>query len=290
MFNPHINNGISIPAKNNKVSFRSTERRYQLDNDCFNISMGNLTYLFRNDIDWLKLAKYTHKLFQDKDKVNIIQFGASSGAEAYTKIISLIETGNVESAKKFFPIKAYDIDPTIIEVAKSGFINLDRLELSNFTLNNFSVRKYFSPHHKKLSLENDVDVTPQNTYMAENILKNNVVFEAGDMFKLVQNIKDDSNTIVLCRNVLAYFNRDLQEKFIQDISSKLKEKSLLVIGDFDADFGLLPLLEKYRFKKIIKNVYQKIDNKSTPMENYQEKPQITIGELLRQAHYNLSNK
>ena len=83
-------------SRNNKISFKSTERCYRLCADCFDMNMGNLTYLFRQDIDWLKLAKYQHDLFKDKDKVNIVQFAASSGAEAYTQIISLLEKSLVK--------------------------------------------------------------------------------------------------------------------------------------------------------------------------------------------------
>ena len=63
----------------------------------------------------------------------------------------------------------------------------------------------------------------------------------------------------------------------------MKEKSLFVIGDFDADFGVKSLLEKYHFKEIMKNVYQKTNNKSIPIEDYKEPPKITIEEILRQA-------
>jgi len=289
IFSPHIHNKITLNQIPNKVSFGVTNRNYNLDNDYYiNTSMGTYTLMFRNDIDWFELAKKEQELFKDKDKVNMIQFASSSGAEAYTKIISMLEANTPEKVKKFFPIKAYDIDPVIVDVAKSGFINFDKQEKNDFYRYNLDILKYFTPHTEKLDLNCGDFKAPQKTYSAKNILTDNVDFQKGDMFKLANEIEDNSNTIVLCRNSLAYFNRNLQEKFIRAIASKLKENSLFIVGDFDADFGILPLLKKYRFKEIMKNVYQKIDNSSEPIEIKEEKKEIPFFARLK-AHLDATN-
>lgn len=281
IINKSINNKPVANKKFDKVSFGFTSRVYSLDIGTSNIRMCNLTQLFRKDVEWLNFAKYVQKLFKDKDKVNIIQFAASSGAEAYTQIISLLETGSKKDVKKFFPIQAYDIDSTIVNVAKSGLINLNKKEIDILSTNNINVKKYFNLNKQQLPLENENSFFLQKTYKAKDILTENVIFEEGDMFKLVNDINDNSNTIVLCRNCLPYFNKNLQEKFIQTMAKNLKEKSLLVIGDFDFDFGVSPLLLKYRFQEVMRNVYQKIDNKSDVMTDFKEEPQIPIFEKLK---------
>ena len=98
------------------------------------------------------------------------------------------------------------------------------------------------------ALESNFYDTPQKTYRAENVLKNNVIFNVGDMFKLVNEIEDNSNTIVLCRNSLAYFNTNIQEKFIRSLCNKLKEKSLFEIGDLEDSEELKKLLKKLKYK------------------------------------------
>ena len=68
------------------------------------------------------------KHFKDNENVQLVQFGASDGSEAYTMIISLLKKG--EEAYKFFPIKAYDIDKDIFKASCSGLLNLNRNDIS----------------------------------------------------------------------------------------------------------------------------------------------------------------
>ena len=56
---------------------------------------------------------------------------------------------------------------------------------------------------------------------------------------------------------------------------------MLVIGDFDLNSGVSLLLNKYGFKEIMRNVYQRIDNKSEVMADFIEEPQIPILEKLK---------
>ncbi len=56
------------------------------------IEMGTLTYPFRDDVDWKKLTEYEINHFKNHDRVNIIQFASSDGSEAYSKIISFLES------------------------------------------------------------------------------------------------------------------------------------------------------------------------------------------------------
>ena len=281
VFNSNVTYKPIINKKTDKVSFGASNRVYSLNMGSSHIKMGNLTQLFRPDVDWFNFAEYVQKLFKNQKKVNVVQFASSSGAEAYTKIISLFETGSKKEAKKFFPIKAYDIDSTIVNIAKSGLINLNERETNIFSENNISIGKYFDIYKQQLSLGNEYSFFPQKTYKAKDSLTQNVIFKKGDMFKLANDIRDESNTIVLCRNSLPYFNKDIQENFIQNMAKNLKEKSLFVIGDFDFDFGLSQLLLKFRFQEVMKNVYQKIDNKSEPLVNFKVEQEMPIFEKLK---------
>ena len=79
------------------------------------------------------------------------------------------------------------------------------------------------------------------------------------MFKEIRKIKDNSNTILMCRNILGYFLNDKIEEFIKLASEFLKRDSLFVIGDYDhAYIDISKIIEQYNFKKVLKNVYKKI--------------------------------
>ena len=79
------------------------------------------------------------------------------------------------------------------------------------------------------------------------------------MFKEIRKIKDNSNTILMCRNILGYFLNDKIEEFIKLASEFLKRGSLFVIGDYDHSYiDIGKIIENNNFKKVLKNVYEKI--------------------------------
>ena len=67
--------------------------------------------------------------------------------------------------------------------------------------------------------------------------------------------KDNSNTIIMCRNMLCYLSDTEIDNYITLAAYKLNKGSLFVIGETDTG-----RVEKYLnsngFKKIMPNVYQ----------------------------------
>ena len=119
------------PLNNNKSpNFKANGRAYFTPDG---LTMGCISWMFRNDIDWKRLAKYEHTHFIDEPKVNVVIYAASDGSEAYTKAISLIEAlseTNKKEANKFFPIICYDLDDNIVQAANSGLINTGTVGIS----------------------------------------------------------------------------------------------------------------------------------------------------------------
>lgn len=219
---------------------------------------GCNSWLFRDDVDWNKLAKYEARNFADKDKVNVVMFAVSDGSEAYTKIISQYENNGIK-AKKFFPIKAYDIDEEILKAAKSGLIRTSLRDRVDLESNSASYRRYFAETNQKLVIPLDIKLQGEKILKAKETLLRNVDFMQGDMFQKVREIKDCSNTVLMCRNILGYFLNDKIEHFVRLASSVLKENSLFVIGDHDTRFfNIKKCMESYNFHEVMKNVYKKI--------------------------------
>ena len=245
----------------NKITpaFRSTGRFYDSpEGDSF----GCNSWLFREDLDWKKNAKYEADLFKNKDKVNIEMYAASDGSEGYTKMISLFEhfgQENSEGAEKFFPIIAYDIDDEILKAARSGLLKTclaDRMNMQMFCEN---YEDYFEPANKELEIKDDKKLQAEKTLAVKNKLTRNIKFLQGDMFQKVREIKDESNTILMCRNILGYFLNDKIEEFVKLASEVLKSDSLFEIGDHDSKFfDIKTCMESYGFKQVLKNVYKKL--------------------------------
>lgn len=239
----------------NNITFQSNGRRYK---NSSGENFGCFTTLFRSDLDWEKLAKYEVEHFKNEDKVNIVMFAASDGSEAYSKIISLFESAK-NCVKKFFPIKAYDIDDEIVNTAKSGYIKASENDVFEIMSRAENIDDYFSKTDKDINIENDAVAKSFKTIKAKERLTKNVEFNKGDMFKEITKIKDNSNTILMCRNILGYFLNDKMEEFVKLASDFLKKGSLFVIGDYDRQYmNIDELIKKYNFENVFKNVYKKL--------------------------------
>lgn len=244
-FNP-ISQRINPQFKSSYSSYRIEDGR----------KMGTFTWFFRQDLDWEKFIRYQTECFKGKDKVNIVQFAASDGTEAYTYIMSLFEYGSEKDVEKFCPIKAYDINNGMVRLASGDYINIypnDEAYMDNKRINwteYFSLVKTEPSTYDKASL-----------YTVKPKLKQRVNFAQGDMFELVNRLKDNSNTILLCRNCLGYFHNQPErvEQFIQTASDRLKENSLFVIGRLEEEeASIQALLRKHNFGQVMRNVFQKL--------------------------------
>ncbi len=244
----------------NKITpaFRSTGRFYDSpEGDSF----GCNSWLFRDDLNWKSTAKYEAELFKDRDKVNIEMYACSDGSEGYTKIISLYEHfgDKKKEAEKFFPIKAYDIDEEILKAARSGYINTCLADRMNIQMACENCEDYFESTDKSLEISDDVRLQAVKTLRAKEKLTDNINFMNGDMFKKITELNDDSNTILMCRNILGYFLNNKIEEFVKLVSQALKSKSLFEIGDHDTRFfDIKSCIERYGFREVMKNVYKKL--------------------------------
>lgn len=221
------------------------------------------------DLDWNGFTNIINRHFRNKEKVNVIQFAPSDGSEAYTIIMNFLEK-QPRVAEKYFPIQAYDIDKEIIDVAQSGIINMNAEDKISIQDNGIPFSKYFSKSNKQQFISGDVFsyAVHQNkkipsycttSFKVTDILKNRVKFNYGDMFEVAKTLKDNSDTIVMCRNILGYFSEKEVEKFLNTLSSKLKSRSVLVVGNHDTKNKYFERLMSVKgFRQLMENVYRKI--------------------------------
>lgn len=244
---------ISLNKPYYTPQFKSSSSFYRMQNGK---EIGTWTWFFRKDLQWQTFIQYQTELFRDKDKVNIIQFGASDGTEAFTYIISLFEYADENDLKKFCPIEAYDIEESMVKKASSGYIHISPDDEKRINDKRIGLKKYFTlpetePTYRGLS----------TLYAVRSKLKNRVNFNYGDMFEILPTLKDNSNTIMLCRNCLAYFvdSPSKVQKFIETASNILRKNSLFVIGLLEEEEPFIhSLLQENNFEKVMKNVYKRL--------------------------------
>jgi len=207
----------------------------------------NTTELFRDADMWISLYKPIKKYISDKNRLNIWHAGVSSGEELYSMQMYIDSIGY----KGKVSYTGTDISDKILESAKKAKyknnIIADYIENYNLVkegLSEFESFKDISDYIDKNDKANLLEIKPE--------LKNNIDF------KILNLIIDDYNfdkkfDIIMCRNVLIYFNLDLQNKIIDRFYNLLNNKGLLVLGAHESIMP--PLSSKFENNN---NIYSKI--------------------------------
>ena len=246
-----------------RPTFTSNARKYTKDGK----DIGTMTFLFRDDLKWSKFADELVDNFRNKDKVNVVQFASSDGAEAYSLIITLMEK-YPELADKFTPIEAYDWDPVIVDAAKSGLLNIAGEDLRDIDYHVKNKNDYFKHTNRKLLIDNDamqmqtgnyISDYSYTTYEVDKKLTDRVNFHQADMYDILETLEDNSNTVLMCRNILGYFAPKQITNFVDKVAQKLKPGSLFVIGEFDwENYGnLREYIQQAGFTEVMPCVYRK---------------------------------
>jgi chemotaxis protein methyltransferase CheR len=139
--------------------------------------------------------------------------GCSAGEELYSLAILFREEG-LESRTIFY---ATDINSAALEKAEAGVYDLDRLAL--FTENHrrsggkSSLSDYYSTGYGRAIFDKSLR---QRTVFSDHSLVSDAVFA--------------ETQLISCRNVLIYFNRDLQDRAVGLFNESLVRKGFLGIG------------------------------------------------------------
>jgi chemotaxis protein methyltransferase CheR len=169
--------------------------------------------MFRDPSYFLSLRRQVVPLLRTYPSVKIWVAGCSTGEEAYSMAILLHEEGLLDRAL----IYATDINPRTLRDAEAGVYDVDRV--AGFTEN----------HHRsggKSSLS-DYYTAAYGRALFDAALKRNMVFS--DHSLATDNVFAEVH-LVSCRNVLIYFNRDLQERAVGLFRESLVRGGFLGIG------------------------------------------------------------
>ncbi len=246
-----------INLKSNYIpSFGSNSRFYKIGP--YKSTVYTQTEMLRHDLDFKDFAMYLKNQYKDKQNVNVYNFACSDGSEPYSLAICLFETLGVKDAQKFFPINASDSDFIIIKSAQNGIINMSNKDLETFEKYNIDWKKYFKPSDRKYFISADKMDEQTNSYFVSDILKDKVKFNVATILKDTNNIKQNDDNIVLCRNVLPYQGTKSEILMhLKAITNNLSKGNLLLIGDYDRDMFTIDYLTSKGFEEIQHNVFRK---------------------------------
>ena len=175
----------------------------------------NVTEMFRDPGFWRVMRnEVIPAIRQTKKTFNIWHAGCSSGEEVLTMAVLLDELGILEHAR----ITATDIDSAM----------LDRGRTATYPIKNMVVndQNYAAYGGKREDLSHYYEQVNGSAIFRRDLL-DNVHFSRHD---LVTGQAFDSFDLILCRNVMIYFNQDLQNEVLKKFHESLTPNGFLSIG------------------------------------------------------------
>ncbi len=173
-----------------------------------------VTGMFRDPWVFAELRQAVLPKLSIFPQINIWHVGCATGEEVYSMVILLKELGLLEQAQ----IYATDFNNHSLEIAKKGIYSLDRMK--DFTRNyqaaggSGSFSDYYQVKYDSAKLDDS--------------LKSHIIFSNHN---LVTDTVFGEMNLVICRNVLIYFNQTLQNRALGLFRDSLSPKGFLVLGD-----------------------------------------------------------
>ncbi|BDD05047.1 CheR family methyltransferase [Aureibacter tunicatorum] len=175
----------------------------------------NVTEMFRDPSFWRFIREHViPNILINHKSINIWHAGCSSGEEVFSMAILLEEMNLLDKVR----IYATDLDKAILDRAKKGIYSKKKMELNN---------KNYIRFQGERTLEEYYTLASHNEVKMNSSLLRNVTFKSHDLVKGDQFNKFD---LVLCRNVMIYFNQTLQNQVIKSLHKSLFKYGYLAIG------------------------------------------------------------
>ncbi len=202
----------------------------------------NTTELFRDPKIWQILRHNILKKYETEPFINIWHAGCSTGQEVYSMLILLYEMNLLDKAN----IYASDLNTDVIDVASKGkykfrdiaeYLDNYRQVIEEDPLNFDEGTKV--PYSKYFEVNKTKD-----TIKVKPFLLNKVNFAKHDLVN-DGNIFGVQFHIIMCRNVLIYFNHNLQNKLFDFFYQNLYDNGSLIIGRHEGILGTIAA----KFKK-----------------------------------------
>jgi chemotaxis protein methyltransferase CheR len=174
----------------------------------------NTTEMFRDPSFWRKLRDEIIPDLNTVNKIRIWHAACSSGEEVYSMCILLKELELLEKAE----IVAIDLNEDVLSTAKKGVYFYRNMELNESNYQKFEGKKKLSEYYTQINPE-QVQFDPR--------LIENVTFHKYDLVRSLPISKFD---LIICRNVMIYFNIDLQSRVVDLFDISLFKGGYLAVG------------------------------------------------------------
>jgi chemotaxis protein methyltransferase CheR len=172
-----------------------------------------VTEMFRDPPFYIALREKVIPLLKTYSFVKIWHAGCSTGEEAYSMAIVLKEEGLYDRCT----IYATDFNQAALEQAKEGIFSNDLIKEYTVNYQKAGGKESFSDYY----------ISNYNRVIMDKSLKKNIVWANHNL--VTDSVFAEMN-MILCRNVLIYFDKNLQERVQKLFHESLSNGGILCLG------------------------------------------------------------
>jgi chemotaxis protein methyltransferase CheR len=173
----------------------------------------NVTEMFRDPHFYKTFRNEVIPVLSTYPFFNVWHAGCSTGEEVYSMAILLKEVGLYDRAQ----IYATDFNETVLQKAKEGIYSIDTVKDYTYNYQQSGGTSSFSEYY----------VAKYDLAFIEQSLKKRIIF--ADHNLVTDGIFGEMH-VIICRNVLIYFDRGLQNRVIQLFYDSLCHGGILCLG------------------------------------------------------------
>jgi chemotaxis protein methyltransferase CheR len=173
----------------------------------------NVSQLWRNPEQWEALGREVIPQLAAERRIRVWSAGCSYGAECYTIAAVCLE----RAADARVAVKGTDIDPRVLARARAGVFSREDVR----TVPAASLGRWFEG--------------VEDGWRAKPELSRAISFDRADLLSMP--VPTQAYDLVLCRNVVIYFNEDVRDKLHERLASSLRSGGFLVVGSTERVSG-----------------------------------------------------
>jgi len=201
----------------------------------------NVTEMFRDPEFYSSFREHVVPLLHSYPFIRIWHAGCSTGEEAYSMAILLYEEGLYKKSK----IYATDMNMDVLEKAKKGIFSFEKM------------KQYTSNYQKAGGLHafSEYYTADQYGVKFQPFLSENIVFAR-------HNLATDSSfnefNVIICRNVLIYFDKQLQNHVHGLFQESLSRFGILGLGSKES-IRFSPYMAHYEEIDVENKLYNRVE-------------------------------
>lgn len=202
----------------------------------------NVTEMFRDPSFWREVRNHViPDILLNHDTFSIWHAGCSSGEEVFSMAILLKEMGILDKVN----IVASDIDKPMLTKAERGEYLMKNMELNEKNYMHFQGKSSLKEYYKEKNGKAVMDKS-----LIEKVSFSN--------YDLVRGSILNQFNLILCRNVMIYFNQSLQNNVLKKLYESLFKYGYLGIGSKESLIWC-EIANKFKVVNSEEKIYRKIE-------------------------------